>query len=91
MNKVHSYQEIEEALETLQLPLFITREDIKQQYRFLAKKNHPDRGGNTQKMEALNEAYQILTHYIDHFRFSFTKEEILKQIAGESYGEQFNP
>jgi len=39
-------EEIEKALDTLYLPKMISRADIKKQYHFLAKKNHPDLGGD---------------------------------------------
>ena len=36
--------------------------DIKQAYRHLATKYHPDHGGNNIKMQELNEAYFMLSH-----------------------------
>ncbi|SFV69825.1 heat shock protein [hydrothermal vent metagenome] len=83
--------EIEKALEVLALPKFITRAEVKKQYRFLVKKNHPDIGGTVQKMEELNHAYALLIHYIDEFRYTFDKEEILKQFPGADYVQRFNP
>ena len=53
-------EEIENALEVLRLPKLISRGDIKKQYHFLAKKNHPDSGGDAQKMEQLKHV-EIIT------------------------------
>ena len=41
----------------------MTRDQIKDEYRRLAKIHHPDLGGNTATMQALNAAY---TYAIDH-------------------------
>lgn len=37
-----------------------SQEDIKQAYRKLAMKNHPDRGGNTAEFQKISEAYDTL-------------------------------
>jgi len=83
--------EIEKALNILSLPKLISREDIKIQYRFLAKKNHPDKGGNAEKMEQLNTAYTLLMKYIEAFRYTFDEEEISKQFPGADYVQRFKP
>ena len=84
-------EEIEKALETLALPRLISCAEIKKQYHFLAKKNHPDAGGTTERMEALNYAYKLLITYIDEFRYSFDDEEISKQFPGADYAKRFRP
>ena len=80
---------IKEALEILGLPSMITREDIKNQYRHLAKKYHPDRGGNPEEMEKINRAYALLIAYIDQFRYAFDDEEINRQFPGADYAKRF--
>jgi DnaJ-class molecular chaperone len=84
-------QSVQKALETLELPSMVTREEIKRQYRHLAKKYHPDRGGSVEKMRRISEAYAILTEYIDNFRFRFDEEEITKQYPGADYAHRFKP
>ena len=84
-------KEIEKALEILALPRMISRNDIKKQYYFLAKKNHPDTGGNSDNMEQLNWAYQLLMKYIEEFRYTFDEEEISKQFPGADYVQRFKP
>ena len=44
----------------LQLPTDIFQEKIKTQYRFLAKKLHPDNGGSDAAFKNIKEAYDIL-------------------------------
>lgn len=83
--------EIEKALKVLNLPTFITREDIKQQYYFLAKKYHPDFGGSPEMMEQISSAYTLLMSYIAEFRYTFDEEEISRQFPGASHAQRFRP
>jgi DnaJ-class molecular chaperone len=85
----NSIKIIQNALDTLQLPQLITKDDIKKQYRYLSKKTHPDFGGDKNKQEQLNKSYRILIKYIDNFRYSFSEEEINQQYPGESYAKKF--
>jgi DnaJ-class molecular chaperone len=84
-------EEIENALETLELPKLISREDIKKQYHFFARKYHPDLGGESEKMEQINYAYKLLMKYIEEFRYTFDEEEISKQFPGASHAQRFRP
>ena len=83
--------EIEYALDVLSLPKLITKEDIRKQYHFLAKKNHPDLGGDENDMEKINSAYKFLMHYIEEFRYTFDEEEVSKQFPGADYVQRFRP
>jgi DnaJ-class molecular chaperone len=84
-------EEIENALNILALPKLISKEDIRKQYRYLAKKNHPDIGGDTDKMEQLNYAYKLLMKYIEEFRYTFDNEEVSKQFPGANHARRFKP
>ncbi|MBA1420182.1 MAG: DnaJ domain-containing protein [Epsilonproteobacteria bacterium] len=84
-------EEIEYALEILSLPKLVSRDDVKKQYHFLAKKNHPDLGGDPARMEMINNAYTLLTRYMDEFRYTFDEEEISKQFPGADYVQRFKP
>ena len=84
-------EEIDYALDILGLPKLITKEDIRKQYHFLAKKNHPDLGGNEVKMEQINTAYTFLMKYIEEFRYTFDEEEISKQFPGAEHAQKFRP
>ena len=50
----------QQALETLELTPSVDFATVKKQYRRLAMKHHPDRGGDEQKLIAINEAMAIL-------------------------------
>lgn len=80
---------IQKALEILNLPVFISLKELKSYYRNLAKQNHPDRRGEADKMSDINSAYEVLVTYMENYRFTFSKEEILKQFPQEDYATRF--
>lgn len=89
MNQIAA--EITKALDVLKLPALVTKSDIKKQYRHLAKKYHPDQGGDPQKMEMINGAYTLLIAYIEQFRYTFDEDEISRQFPGADYAHRFKP
>lgn len=48
------------ALQTLGLQDGVTAQEIKQSYRRLAMRHHPDRGGDPEKLQRINEAMDVL-------------------------------
>lgn len=53
-----------------------TLEELKKQYRVLAMKHHPDCGGNTADMQAINAEYDILFNEL---------KDIHTNASGETY------
>ena len=51
-----------ELYDILELPVNSTIEDIKKSYKKKAILLHPDKGGNNEKFQKLNEAYEILSN-----------------------------
>lgn len=49
-----------EALKELDLADPVRDEDIRKQYRRMAMKHHPDRGGDTSKLQRINAAFAVL-------------------------------
>jgi len=84
-------EEMNKALDILELPKLITKADVKKQYRFLSKKNHPDQGGDERIQEQINAAYKFLMKYIEEFRYTFDEEEISKQFPGADHAHRFKP
>ncbi len=52
--------ERQQALAVLGLPPNATPQQIKRRYRTLAKRHHPDRGGDQQHMQRIIAAYELL-------------------------------
>ena len=52
--------ERKQALDVLGLPPHATPAQIKQRYRKLAKRYHPDLGGDPHQMQRLTAAYELL-------------------------------
>ncbi len=81
---------IHEALETLGLPAMVSYKEIKERYRELSKRYHPDlNDSDAQMMAQINRAYEILKNYIENYKFSFSQEEILKQFPFVEYVNKF--
>ena len=80
---------IQQALEVLGLPPMISQKELKERYRELSKRYHPDRGGSHEEMAQINRAYKILQNYMENYRFTFSDEEILKQFPLKEHQERF--
>lgn len=83
---------IQYALEMLDLPILVSKADIKKRYRQLARVHHPDiNEDNSRDMESINKAYALLMEYIDSFRYTFDADEIAKQYPGADHAKKFKP
>ena len=60
-NPARTFVERQQALKVLGLPPNVTPRQIKRRYRTLAKRYHPDRGGDQQQMKRIIAAYEYLT------------------------------
>jgi len=82
-------EQIEWALDTLNLPKLVTRNEIKDRYRALARQHHPDISRSDKKMEEINRAYDILKEYIDTFRYRFDEIEIAQHYPEGDHAQKF--
>jgi DnaJ-domain-containing protein 1 len=60
VNPARPLVERQQALSVLGLPSNATPEQIKRRYRALAKRYHPDRGGDQRQMQRIIAAYEYL-------------------------------
>jgi len=89
VSRLDKGQSIDEALEVLDLPTLITREDVKKRYRQLARDHHPDLQESSADMDKINAAYDILITYIDGFRYRFDADEIAQQYPEGNHAQKF--
>ena len=83
-------EKIDEALEVLGLPRMVTAREVKERYRALARRHHPDRPeGDAGRMRQIQEAYDLLKEYMENFRFRFDDEEIARQFPEREHNERF--
>lgn len=81
------FEKIENARKILQLGEDATIEEIRESYRQLSLKYHPDRCKEKnkekceEKIRELNEAMEVLLNYCVNYRISFRKEDIRKNIT----------
>jgi len=59
-NPARPILERQQALRVLGLPPNATQQQIKRRYRSLAKRYHPDRGGDQKEMQRIIAAYECL-------------------------------
>jgi len=60
VNPARPLLERQQALKVLGLPPNATPQQIKRRYRALAKRYHPDRGGDQKQMQRIIAAYELL-------------------------------
>lgn len=60
VNTARSFMQRQQALRILGLPTGATPQQIKRRYRALAKRYHPDRGGDQRQMQRIIAAYELL-------------------------------
>lgn len=61
-------------------------DEIKKSYRKLAMKNHPDRGGDKEKFQELQQAYEVLMDKEKRQTYDKYGEEGLKEGRGGGAG-----
>lgn len=59
-NPMYELRQRQQALSVLGLPPNATPDQIKRRYRALAKRYHPDRGGDQRQMQRIIAAYEFL-------------------------------
>ncbi|MFH1722187.1 MAG: J domain-containing protein [Candidatus Altiarchaeota archaeon] len=85
-----------EARKTLGLGERATLKEIKNKYRDLAKKYHPDRCSKKRNLECQKRmvevinSYKLILSYTKDYRFSFEEAEIRKQSPEETLWENYS-
>ena len=88
-----NFEEIDAARRLLGLGERASLAQIKEAYRRLAWKYHPDRcpegQGGGEAMRQLNQAYRLLLAYCEEFPISFRREEVERLAPELDYLDRF--
>lgn len=61
-----------------------TPRDVERAFRRLAKQHHPDKhGGNTEKFQVINEAYELLAKHRTPKRPLLANDELMVKVLGK--------
>jgi DnaJ-class molecular chaperone len=82
------YEEITKARKVLGINEVATLQEVKNRYRELLKKWHPDLSDENKDMRRektieIIHAHRLLLNYCEQYRFSFSREEVEKYISPE--------
>ena len=85
------YPELRAELEEFDLSERVSLGKIKERYRELARRYHPDSGEehDPEKIQRINAAYRILRSYCHEYLFDCSRAEFLEQYPEERLREQF--
>ena len=86
----NTYRKINEARILLELPEKATMGEIKTSYRSLIRKWHLDRCKKakeecTEMTTKIIAAYRTIYEYCNHYKFSFSREEIRNYISDQEW------
>ena len=89
-----AFKEIDKARKLLGLRERAPLKEIKQAYRKMAFRYHPDKKGQVgdeedDMMKQLNWAYKLLLDYVANYSYSFTEEDVAKCYSYEEYLRRF--
>lgn len=74
------YEDLQKALDSLNIVTRMTQSELKNQYLRLSKKHHPDMpDGSDEKFKEISEAYKLIQNYMRTYRFSLDEEEFYSQ------------
>ena len=85
-----AFEKINKAKEILCLPETATLKEIRESYKNLCLKYHPDRVSEDKKKEygeifiKITKSYNFLLSYCSNYPYSFKKEDVKKVLIEES-------
>jgi len=59
----------------------VSQEELERMYKRLAVQHHPDRGGNTEDMKAINEAYEVLGNEATRRAYDLQRRRIKEPMS----------
>ncbi len=89
-----TYEDILWARKVLGLGEEVRWREVREKYRQLVKKYHPDVNpspDSTGKIADINKAFEILETFFDNYRLDLSKEGVYKQLDHLAFKEHFDP
>lgn len=74
---------MEDFYKTLNVDKNASAEEIKKTYRKLSMKHHPDRGGDKEKFQKINAAYQVLGDVVKKRNYDMQRENPLNSLFSQ--------
>jgi len=75
-----NYEKFQEALDVLDISSRVSQAELKKRYQKLSKSCHPDMPeGDEKRFREINEAYKVVSAYMQNFRFKLDEEEFYEQ------------
>ena len=75
---------------TLGVPRTANQDDIKRAFRKLASQHHPDKGGDTQRFQEIQEAYAVLSEPAKRQEYDNPRPQMPPGFGGMPGGTNFN-
>ena len=74
------YNELGKARKRLELSETATLKEIKDAYRRLSHRYHPDKNNDdgNEAMKSLNQAYKLILEYVDGYQVSFLEKDAVR-------------
>jgi len=91
-----NFDDISEACRLLGLGETATLKEIKQAYRRMAFRHHPDTSNSENKaqgeeaMKKLNWAHKLLMEYCSLYKYSFTEEDVARAYPYDEYFRKYH-
>ncbi len=82
-------EKIEGARRVLGLSEEATIKEVKDTYKNLVKKHHPDGGGKGERMPEINQAYETIMQYVQDYSYSFREKDVLMQYPDEVFKRNY--
>jgi preprotein translocase subunit Sec63 len=82
-------EDIDKARRVLGLGPTATLREVKEAYRSLAKKHHPDKEGESERFIEIQNAYRLLLEYINDYKYSFKPEEVRIQQPSKTLWSKY--
>ena len=85
------FDDLRAALDVLGLGQEASLQLVRDRYRELAKRHHPDHGADpdNERIRQVNEAYQLVSSYLQAYIYDFSRETFYRQYPEERLREQF--